>query len=206
MPAHSLRSSRSWAEAAASCGSPNPSRLLWSKSGRCRCPPTSTPPQAARRLSNRVLARARLGCCSDGRIAFHASTAGYDHHPGHSYRAITLHVGLDTFAPVTEADPRDHAIHTEWCSLDAAAADAINAARTRGGRIVTVGTTSARTLETAARAGDGRPVSPFEGPTDVFILPGFAFRAVERADYQLPLAALDAAHAGQRIRRQGHGH
>ncbi len=115
---------------------------------------------------------------------------------------ITLHVGLDTFAPVTEADPRDHAIHTEWCSLDAAAADAINAARTRGGRIVTVGTTSARTLETAARAGDGRPVSPFEGPTDVFILPGFAFRAVDAliTNFHLPrstLLMLVSAFAGR---------
>jgi S-adenosylmethionine:tRNA ribosyltransferase-isomerase len=115
---------------------------------------------------------------------------------------ITLHVGLDTFAPVTEADPRAHAIHTEWCSLDASAAEAINAARARGGRIVAVGTTCARTLETAARAADGRPVSPIEGPTDVFILPGFTFRAVDTliTNFHLPrstLLMLVSAFAGK---------
>jgi S-adenosylmethionine:tRNA ribosyltransferase-isomerase len=115
---------------------------------------------------------------------------------------ITLHVGLDTFAPVTEADPRAHAIHTEWCSLDASAADAINAARARGGRIVAVGTTCVRTLETAALAADGRPVSPFEGPTDVFILPGFTFRAVDTliTNFHLPrstLLMLVSAFAGK---------
>lgn len=117
---------------------------------------------------------------------------------------LTLHIGLDTFAPVTEPDPRVHVIHTEWCSLDAAAAQAINAARRRGGRIVAVGTTSVRTLETAARAGDGRAVSAFEGPTDLFILPGFTFRAVDSliTNFHLPrstLLMLVSAFAGRDV-------
>ena len=95
---------------------------------------------------------------------------------------VTLHVGLDTFAAVTESDPRQHRIHTEWCELSEEAADLINATRATGGRVVAVGTTSVRTLESAARrvpAGSANCVAPFSGPTDLYILPGFEFRAVE---------------------------
>ena len=117
---------------------------------------------------------------------------------------LTLHIGLDTFAPVTEPDPQMHVIHTEWCSLDGAAAQAINDARRRGGRIVAVGTTSVRTLETAARAGEAQVVSAFEGPTDLFILPGFTFRAVDAliTNFHLPrstLLMLVSAYAGREV-------
>ncbi len=70
---------------------------------------------------------------------------------GVCFAEVTLHVGLDTFAPVTEDDPREHQIHTEWCELSPEAAEQINATRRQGGRIVAVGTTSVRTLESAAR-------------------------------------------------------
>ena len=116
---------------------------------------------------------------------------------------VTLHVGLDTFAPVTEDDPRTHAIHSEWCEVTPVAAQEINAARAAGGRIIAVGTTSVRTLETAARAaGPGVVVSPFSGPTSLYILPGFEFRAVDAmvTNFHLPrstLLMLVSAFAGR---------
>ena len=116
---------------------------------------------------------------------------------------VTLHIGLDTFAPVTEEDPIRHPIHTEWCRVSAEAASAVNAARSRGGRIVAVGTTVVRSLETAARsAPPGEVVAPFESPTDLFLLPGHAFRAVDAliTNFHLPrstLLMLVSAFAGR---------
>jgi S-adenosylmethionine:tRNA ribosyltransferase-isomerase len=106
---------------------------------------------------------------------------------------LILHVGLDTFAPVTEDDPTEHQIHTEWCSLPPQTADVINRTRQQGGRIVAVGTTSVRVLESAAhRAKAGDVVAPFEGPTDLFILPGFEFKAVDAmvTNFHLPRSSL----------------
>ncbi len=116
---------------------------------------------------------------------------------------VTLHVGLDTFAPVTEETPREHKIHTEWCQVTPRAAQTINRARRAGGRIVAVGTTSVRTLESAARqAAPGEVVAPFEGATDLFILPGYTFRAVDAmiTNFHLPkstLLMLVSAFAGR---------
>ncbi len=116
---------------------------------------------------------------------------------------VTLHVGLDTFAPVTEETPQEHKIHTEWCQVTPQAAEIINRARRTGGRIVAVGTTSVRTLESAARlAVPGDAVAPFEGATDLFILPGYTFRAVDAmiTNFHLPkstLLMLVSAFAGR---------
>ena len=122
------------------------------------------------------------------------------HQKGVGTVTVTLHVGLDTFAPVTEDDPREHAIHTEWCELDAAAAEQINRAKAAGGRIIAVGTTSVRTLESAATA-DGL-AAPFSGPTNIFILPGYTFRLADCiiTNFHLPkstLIMLVSAFAGQ---------
>ncbi len=105
---------------------------------------------------------------------------------------ITLHVGLDTFAPVTEDDPSSHRIHTEWCNLDAAVAEKINAVKQLGGRVVAVGTTSVRTLESAALAGDGGDLTAFQGSTDLFILPGYSFKLVDAmlTNFHLPRSSL----------------
>jgi S-adenosylmethionine:tRNA ribosyltransferase-isomerase len=116
---------------------------------------------------------------------------------------VTLHIGLDTFAPVTEDVVEDHPIHTEWCQLGADAAEALQATRLDGGRIVAVGTTSVRTLESAAsHAPPGRVVAPYEGPTDLYILPGHVFRAVDAmlTNFHLPrstLLMLVSAFAGR---------
>lgn len=115
---------------------------------------------------------------------------------------VTLHVGLDTFAPVKAADPSSHPIHSEWCRVPAEAARALNAVRASGGRIVAVGTTSVRTLETAVRAAGDNRFYPWEGRTDLFILPGFEFRTVDAliTNFHLPrstLLMLVSAFAGQ---------
>jgi S-adenosylmethionine:tRNA ribosyltransferase-isomerase len=116
---------------------------------------------------------------------------------------VLLHVGLDTFAPVNEDDPSEHHIHSEWCHLDQATADAINATREAGGHVIAVGTTAVRVLESTAR--EGLPIQPYEGPTDLFILPGFEFKVVDAmvTNFHLPrstLLMLVSAFAGrQRI-------
>jgi S-adenosylmethionine:tRNA ribosyltransferase-isomerase len=127
---------------------------------------------------------------------------------GVGFASVTLHVGLDTFAPVTEDDPREHAIHSEWCELSPETAGQINQARAAGGRIVAVGTTSVRTLESAARQvspaafSGGAAVLPYSGATNLFILPGYTFRAVDAmiTNFHLPrstLLMLVSAFAGR---------
>ncbi len=116
---------------------------------------------------------------------------------------ITLHVGLDTFLPVTEEDPSEHPIHSEWCQITSEAAEAINNARANGARVIAVGTTTVRTLETAARlTAPDHEVVPFEGRTDLYILPGFHFNAVDVmiTNFHLPrstLLMLVSAFAGR---------
>lgn len=119
---------------------------------------------------------------------------------------VTLHVGLDTFAPVTEADPSTHKIHTEWCELPQVTADAINQAREAGGRVIAVGTTSVRTLETASTQSkiENRKskILPFTGPTSIYILPGYKFKVVDAmiTNFHLPkstLIMLVSAFAGR---------
>ena len=116
---------------------------------------------------------------------------------------VTLHVGLDTFAPVTEESPLEHVIHTECCELSPETAQVINRARQQGGRVIAVGTTSVRTLESAARqVGAGQVVAPYSGQTDLFILPGYSFQAVDAmvTNFHLPrstLIMLVSAFAGR---------
>ncbi len=107
--------------------------------------------------------------------------------------SLILHVGLDTFVPVTEADPRTHKIHTEWCRVPPEAAQAVRDAHRRGGRVVAVGTTSVRTLESAARrAAPDESLAAYEGPTDLFILPGYRFQVVDAlvTNFHLPRSTL----------------
>ncbi|RPI79106.1 MAG: tRNA preQ1(34) S-adenosylmethionine ribosyltransferase-isomerase QueA, partial [Chloroflexi bacterium] len=101
--------------------------------------------------------------------------------------SVTLHVGLDTFAPVTEELPEEHQIHTEWCRLSPETAAAINGARRQGGRVVAVGTTSVRTLESAAQE-EGSAIAAYEGSTSLYILPGYTFQAVDMmvTNFHLP--------------------
>jgi S-adenosylmethionine:tRNA ribosyltransferase-isomerase len=120
---------------------------------------------------------------------------------GVQFTEVTLHVGLDTFAPVTEDDPAEHVIHTEWREVTPAAAETIHAAHQAGGRVIAVGTTSVRTLESAA-AGERGFVRPISGPTSLFILPGYRFQVVDAmiTNFHLPkstLLMLVSAFAGR---------
>ena len=105
----------------------------------------------------------------------------------------TLHIGLDTFQPITARRVAEHKIHREFASLDRRSADIINAAKGAGGRIIAVGTTSARTLETAASLGrPSQTVAAFEGDTSLFIYPGYQWRAVDAmlTNFHLPKSTL----------------
>ncbi len=153
----------------------------------------------------------------DGSVA--APTAGLHFTPelmfalreqGVEFAFVTLDIGLDTFQPVKAENVEDHAIHTEQCSLSAEVAHQINQAKLAGRRIVAVGTTVVRTLETAANlacdaAGNACPyqvVRAFEGPTSLFIYPGYRFRVVDAliTNFHLPrstLLMLVSAFAGR---------
>lgn len=106
---------------------------------------------------------------------------------------VTLHVGLDTFAPVTEDDPADHRIHTEWYEIGPDAAGLINQVKQEGGRVIAVGTTSVRVLESAVKRSSGDDcVQPFSGYTDLFITPGYRFQIVDAmiTNFHLPRSSL----------------
>jgi S-adenosylmethionine:tRNA ribosyltransferase-isomerase len=105
---------------------------------------------------------------------------------------VTLHVGLDTFVPVREEDPFQHPIHSEWCQVPQDVVQAILAARESGGKVIAAGTTTVRALETAARTTPEQDISPFEGPTSLYILPGFDFRVVDvmLTNFHLPRSTL----------------
>ncbi|HKR20369.1 MAG TPA: tRNA preQ1(34) S-adenosylmethionine ribosyltransferase-isomerase QueA [Stellaceae bacterium] len=122
---------------------------------------------------------------------------------------VTLHVGAGTFLPVKVADTVDHVMHGEWGTVGADAAAQLNAARTEGRRIVAVGTTAVRLLESAAAA-DGT-VKPFEGDTALFITPGYRFRAVDVlfTNFHLPrstLFMLVSAFAGLERMKRAYAH
>jgi S-adenosylmethionine:tRNA ribosyltransferase-isomerase len=111
---------------------------------------------------------------------------------GIGWAEVTLHVGLDTFRPVTEARVMDHAVHREWCEVSVQTAQAIAACRQRGGRIIAIGTTVARTLETlGTNWNDENPVG-FAGFTDTFIVPGHQWKLVDGllTNFHLPRSTL----------------
>jgi len=109
---------------------------------------------------------------------------------GAEFATVTLHVGAGTFLPVKVDRVADHRMHSEWGEIDAATADRINAARAAGGRVISVGTTPLRLLESAVTP-DGK-VMPFTGDTDIFITPGYRFRAVDAlmTNFHLPRSTL----------------
>ena len=115
--------------------------------------------------------------------------------------AVTLHVGAGTFQPVRADDIADHVMHAEYVEVDESVCAAVRATRARGGRVVAVGTTAVRSLETASdERGD---INPFRGDTDIFIFPGYRFRSVDAmlTNFHLPestLLMLVSAFAGRK--------
>ena len=152
----------------------------------------------------------------DGSVA--APTAGLHFTPalmeaieakGVSAHAVTLHVGAGTFLPVKADDTADHRMHSEWGEVSADTAAALNAVRAAGGRIVCVGTTSLRLLESAT--GEDGVVRPFHGDTAIFITPGYRFRAADvlMTNFHLPkstLFMLVSAFAGLDTMKAAYAH
>ncbi len=128
---------------------------------------------------------------------------------GVALHKVTLHVGAGTFAAVRAEDTRDHKMHSEWGSIDAATAEKLNAVRDAGGRLVCVGTTSARIVESAADE-NGR-LQAFSGETDIFITPGYQFRFVDAliTNFHLPrstLFMLVSAFSGLKVMHAAYAH
>ncbi len=121
---------------------------------------------------------------------------------------VTLHVGAGTFQPVRVDDIREHRMHAEWLRVPPETVEAVNRTRERGGRVVAVGTTVVRSLETAARGGT---LQAYEGETDIFITPGFRFRVVDAliTNFHLPestLLMLVSAFAGHKTIMRAYRH
>jgi S-adenosylmethionine:tRNA ribosyltransferase-isomerase len=122
---------------------------------------------------------------------------------------LTLHVGAGTFLPVKSEQIEEHKMHAEWGRIDAATAERLNEVRRSGGRLISVGTTSLRLLESAAGA-DGT-IRPFEGDTAIFITPGYRFKAVDGliTNFHLPrstLFMLVSALMGSEVMRAAYAH
>ena len=109
---------------------------------------------------------------------------------GIGHATLTLHVGAGTFLPVKADDTADHRMHAEWGRIDAATAARLNAVRARGGRVIAVGTTSLRLIESATDAAG--VIRPFEGDTSIFITPGYRFRGIDglMTNFHLPRSTL----------------
>ena len=181
-----------------------PAELL-AASGQVPLPPYIRKGRAAAADRDRyqtVYARA------DGSVA--APTAGLHFTPavldrlqarGIGRSSVTLHVGLGTFEPMKTDDPTQHRMHAEWGEVPAATVEAVRACKARGGRVIAVGTTATRALESAARDGELRPWS---GETDIFIHPPYRFRVLDGliTNFHLPrttLLLLVAALAGPEL-------
>lgn len=172
-----------------------PVELMLERAGQMPLPPyiASKRPTDARDREDYQTMFAR----ADGAVA--APTAALHFTPqlmaavaaaGIAHETLTLHVGAGTFLPVKAEDTDDHRMHAEWGRIDTATADRLNAVRARGGRIIAVGTTSLRLLESAA---DGdRMIRPFEGDTDIFITPGHRFCGIDglMTNFHLPKSTL----------------
>ncbi|UUL82775.1 tRNA preQ1(34) S-adenosylmethionine ribosyltransferase-isomerase QueA [Sphingomonas qomolangmaensis] len=109
---------------------------------------------------------------------------------GIGHETLTLHVGAGTFLPMKAADTDDHQMHSEWGRIDAATAERLNAVRARGGRVIAVGTTSLRLIESAAQ--DAGQIAAFEGDTAIFITPGYRFKGIDglMTNFHLPRSTL----------------
>jgi len=175
--------------------SDEPVEVLLERAGRMPLPPyiASKRPTDERDRSDYQTMFAR----EDGAVA--APTAALHFTPdlmaaiaqaGVRTETLTLHVGAGTFLPVKADDTDDHRMHAEWGRIDADTADRLNAARAAGGRLIAVGTTSLRLLESAA--GDDGIIRPFADETRIFITPGYRFRAVDglMTNFHLPKSTL----------------
>ena len=172
-----------------------PVELLLTRAGRMPLPPYiagKRPADAADREDYQTMFARADGAVAAPTAALHFTPALLDRldEAGIRRETLTLHVGAGTFLPVKADDTAGHAMHAEWGRIDAATADRLNAARSSGSRVIAVGTTSLRLLESAADAGG--KILPFAGDTAIFITPGYRFRAVDglMTNFHLPRSTL----------------
>ena len=172
-----------------------PVELLLDRAGRMPLPPyiAGKRDTAARDAQDyQTMFAAAPGAVAAPTAALHFTPALLDAlaAAGIEHATLTLHVGAGTFLPVKAEDTADHRMHAEWGRIDAATADRLNAVRARGGRVIAVGTTSLRLIESATDQ-DGR-IQPFEGDTSIFITPGYRFRGIDglMTNFHLPRSTL----------------
>lgn len=172
-----------------------PVELLLERAGRMPLPPYiagKRPADDADRDDYQTMFAAEPGAVAAPTAALHFTDRLVEALDAAGVRreTLTLHVGAGTFLPVKADDTADHRMHAEWGRIDAAAADRLNAARAAGGRVIAVGTTSLRLLESAA--GEDGLIRPFEGDTAIFITPGYRFRTVDGllTNFHLPRSTL----------------
>jgi S-adenosylmethionine:tRNA ribosyltransferase-isomerase len=172
-----------------------PVELLLDRAGRMPLPPyiAAKRPTDARDADDYQTMFAREpGAVAAPTAALHFTPelmASLDH-AGVGHTTLTLHVGAGTFLPVKANETTEHAMHAEWGRIDAATAARLNATRAAGGRVIAIGTTSLRLIETAS--GDDGIVRPFEGDTAIFITPGYRFRGIDGliTNFHLPRSTL----------------
>jgi S-adenosylmethionine:tRNA ribosyltransferase-isomerase len=172
-----------------------PVEVLLERAGRMPLPPYiagKRPTDEADRSDYQTMFAARDGAVAAPTASLHFTpelVAALDA-AGIGRETLTLHVGAGTFLPVKANDTAEHRMHAEWGEIDAAVAARLNTARASGGRLIAVGTTSLRLLESAA--GDDGTILPFAGDTSIFITPGYRFRAVDglMTNFHLPRSTL----------------
>ncbi|MBV9842162.1 MAG: tRNA preQ1(34) S-adenosylmethionine ribosyltransferase-isomerase QueA [Sphingomonadaceae bacterium] len=172
-----------------------PVELLLARAGRMPLPPyiaSRRPTDARDDADYQTMFAAAPGAVAAPTAALHFTPAliAALEAAGIGHATLTLHVGAGTFLPVKVEDSDAHRMHAEWGRIDAAAAARLNATRAAGGRVIAVGTTSLRLIESAA--GEDGIVRPFEGETDIFITPGYRFRAIDglMTNFHLPRSTL----------------
>jgi S-adenosylmethionine:tRNA ribosyltransferase-isomerase len=184
---------------------PGPAHELLSQHGRMPLPPYIRKGQAGSADADRyqTIFANRAGAIAAPTAGLHFTQDVFDALTvrGIAMTRLTLHVGAGTFQPIRVDDFREHPMHYEWGELSAETAAAINATRAAGGRIVAVGTTSVRVLETVAASG---PIPAWSGSTNLFIYPPYEFRAVDvlLTNFHLPrstLLLLVGAFAGEKL-------
>jgi len=172
-----------------------PVEVLLERAGQMPLPPYiagKRPTDAEDRSDYQTMFAAKEGAVAAPTAALHFTPelmAGLAE-AGIGHETLTLHVGAGTFLPVKAEDTADHAMHAEWGRIDAATADRLNAMREAGGRLIAVGTTSLRLLESAC--GEDGTIRPFDGDTAIFITPGYRFRAIDglMTNFHLPKSTL----------------
>jgi len=172
-----------------------PVELLLDRAGRMPLPPyiaSKRPPDEADRADYQTMFARAEGAVAAPTAALHFTPRLLEalDERGIGRETLTLHVGAGTFLPVKAEDTSGHKMHAEWGRIGAATAERLNAALASGGRLIAVGTTSLRLLESAA--GDDGIVRPFEGDTAIFITPGYRFRAIDGliTNFHLPRSTL----------------